>query len=190
MEGRPAFGIGNVGAGATVKQPVGLLHTAPLDEMVQQRFAVGGGAVGVGAVVDGGLGVVREGVGVPDRRGEGAVGVGAVLQEQFVDFEVTGVGRQVDGRDGVVAGFGFGVGVGPGFEQFGDGGWGREQAGAGEVVDEPEAVAVRFGGAEFFFFDASVLEEVDDGLGAGEGGQTNDAGGWEAAGLLRVGTVI
>ena len=74
MEGGPSVGDGNVGAGATVEQPVGLLHTAPLDEMVEQRFAIGGGAVRVGAVVAGGLGVVRERVGVPGGGGEGAVG--------------------------------------------------------------------------------------------------------------------
>ena len=76
--------------------------------MVEQGFAFGGGMVRVGAVVDGGLGVVREGVGVPGGGGEGAVGVGAVLEEDFVDFEVAG-------RDGVGAGFTFGGGVGDGF---------------------------------------------------------------------------
>ena len=146
VEGGPAVGVGDVGARATVEQPVGLLHTAPLDEMVEQRFAVGGGAVRVGAVVDGRLGVVREGVGVPGGGGEGAVGVGAVLQEDFVDFEVARVGRQIDGRDGVVAGFGFGVGVGAGFEQLCYCGWGRREAGAGEVVEGLEAVLICFGG--------------------------------------------
>ncbi len=80
MEGGPAVGVWEVGAGATVEQPVGLLHAAPLDEVIEQRFALGGGAVRVGAVIDGGLGVVREGVGVPGGGGEGAVGVGTVLE--------------------------------------------------------------------------------------------------------------
>ncbi len=108
MESGPAVGVGDVGAGATVEQPICLLHAAPLDEMVEQGFVFGGGMVRVGAVVDGGLGVVREGVGVPGGGGEGAVGVGAVLEEDFVDFEVAG-------RDGVGAGFTFGGGVGDGF---------------------------------------------------------------------------
>jgi hypothetical protein len=79
VEGGSAVGVGDVGAGAKVEQPVGLLHAAPLDEMVEQGFALGGGAVRVGAVIDGGLGAVREGMGVPDGGGEGTVGVGAVL---------------------------------------------------------------------------------------------------------------
>jgi hypothetical protein len=114
VEGGPAVGVGDVGAGATVEQPVGLLHTAPLDEMVEQRFALGGGAVRVE--------VVREGVGVPGGGGEGAVWVGAMLQEDFLDCGATGAGGEVDGRDGVVACLGFGVWVGSGLGQLCHGG--------------------------------------------------------------------